>query len=373
MPAPPARALSSAISNGRTQAPSHIFCEHQHSRALDDAIQVLRVVDGLQRASQRERLAKMQFVSTGAEVVEYTTEGGLAKAGQAIVVHKEIPADGSAERPAVRAPARPLYEQLQEQRAALEAVAKERSGAVHRAPRGLDEEDVAFLDEHEASLRRRDLLQHELEEADHMTFQLAMASRTAAKPAVAAAAPVLAGAAAAAALLAPKVAVPRVRPAASTAAGVVSVAAAGSSVPPAAVAAGSATKPSASQPVPPAAGAAPAASPSVLGHRPRPASDGAAGSTAEDDGRSAAPASKRARVEQAAGTTAAAPAAATASQAAVAAPPTAAPSVTSNGAAAAAAAAAPVSAAAAPPPPAPPKPKSLLVEYSDSDEEEEES
>lgn len=300
----------------------------------------------------------MQFVATGAEVVEYTTEGGLAKAGQAIVVHKEIPADGSAERPAVKAPARPLYEQLQEQRAALEAAAKERSGAVHRAPRGLDEEDVAFLDEHDAALRRRDLLQHELEEADHVAFQLAMASRSAAKPAVAAAAPVLAGAAASAALLAPKVAVPRVRAAAAHTAGAPAASTAGASAPAASAAAGAATKP----PVPTPAGAATlAASPSVLGHRPRPASDETSKHSSEDDGCTGAPASKRARVDDCAA------AGSQPATAAIAQPVGAAATATAS-----VAAAAPVSAkpAAATAPPQPPKAKSLLVEYSDSEEEE---
>ena len=125
----------------------------------------------------------MNFVSGGSEVIEYANKvGGLVTAtnDDDIVQVREIRADGvSAPREiSSKAPSKPLYEQLAERKAQADAILREKNNPMNHAPRALDEEDAAFLDEQLSLEHQRDRAEAEREEHDRIQFQLAKAARS---------------------------------------------------------------------------------------------------------------------------------------------------------------------------------------------------
>lgn len=83
------------------------------------------------------------------------------------------------EQPAARKEYKSLYEQLKAKQDALDEANKEAKKSSER-PRGLDEEDVAFLEDAREEKRQRELAVIEQEQFDRQYFELAVKERAAA-------------------------------------------------------------------------------------------------------------------------------------------------------------------------------------------------
>ena len=129
----------------------------------------------------------VNFVASSVEHIEY--HGGLRRIGEApsVITERALPQSGAAvDKPldvqkldarAADAGGKPqqhasLYEALAAQRDSAAATASEREKMKYR-PRGLDEEEVAFLEEEAATADAQELAEAEQAAADRAAFEAA--------------------------------------------------------------------------------------------------------------------------------------------------------------------------------------------------------
>jgi hypothetical protein len=119
-------------------------------------------MDFVRAASEEQVVWKEGVNSGGAEVIR------SAGAGSGF-------ASTSSSSSSSAAPARPLFEQLEAQRLRAEEEAARSARPLHAPPRGLDEEELAFLDEQDELRRARDEEERRQEALDREAFETAAA------------------------------------------------------------------------------------------------------------------------------------------------------------------------------------------------------
>jgi FAM192A/Fyv6, N-terminal domain len=153
-------------------------------------------------------MSGISFTAAALEITEYA-KGGLSKPGEAVLTVKTVALDGkgtSAEEKNKGGPAKPLWEQLEAQRKAAEEEAAELRDPKRAAPKGLDEEELEWLQEQAQLKEEQERSLFALSEQDKLMFAAAKAAKLA--PAATSKIPKAAGASAAgpAAIVVPRLA-----------------------------------------------------------------------------------------------------------------------------------------------------------------------